>query len=61
MADTVWSLVCLAGVWGFVACTIMLILRAFPARDSFDRPGALRWGGGVLLFFIVWLIGMTQA
>ncbi len=61
MSDTLWSMLCLAGVWGFVACTITLILKGFPARDSFDGKSALRWGGGVLLCFIVWMVGMTNA
>ena len=61
MAGTVWSMACLAGLWGFVGCTVALILNGFPARDSFDGKSALRWGGGVLLCFIVWIIGMTQA
>lgn len=61
MADTFWSIVTLIGVWGLVACTILLILKAFPSRDGFDKASALRWGGGVVLCFIVWMIGMTRA
>lgn len=61
MADTLWSMVCLAGVWGFVACTVALILNGFTARDSFDGKSALRWGGGVLLCLVVWIVGMIKA
>ena len=32
-----WSTVCLAGVWGFVACTVGLILQGFPARGVLAR------------------------
>lgn len=61
MSDTLWSIICVAGLWGFVACTILLILKAFPARDSFDRSAALKWGAGVLICFLAWVVGMTQA
>ena len=61
MSDALWSIVSLAGLWGFVACTILLILKGFPARDCFDRSSALRWGVGGLLAFVVWIAGMTLA
>ena len=61
MSSTFWSIVCVTGVWGFVICTIFLILRAFPARNSFEGRTALKWGAGVLLFFMVWIVGMMQA
>ena len=61
MADTVGSLLCLAGVWGFVVCIVLFILKGFPARDRFDRAGALGWGIGAVAGFVVWIIGMTRA
>lgn len=61
MAGTLWSIICVVGVWGFVICTIFFILRAFPARDRFEGNAALKWGAGMLLFFVVWVLGMMQA
>ncbi|GFO65173.1 hypothetical protein M1B72_06105 [Geomonas paludis] len=61
MSSTLWSIVCVAGVWGFVTCTVFFILRAFPARDAFEGKAALKWGAGVVGFFVVWIIGMMQA
>jgi hypothetical protein len=61
MSDTLWSIVCLGGLWGFVACTILLILKGFPARDRFDRLAAAKWGAGALICFAAWVVGMTQA
>ena len=58
---TMWTLVCLAGVWGFVLCTIGLILKGFPARGCFDRLSALKWGAGVVACFILWTVGMSYA
>jgi len=56
-----WSLVCLAGVWGFVLCTIGFILKGFPARGVLARKPCLAWGGALLLFFLTWLVGMAHA
>lgn len=61
MSDALWSAVCLAGVWGFVFCTVMLILKGFTARGCFERAGALRWGAALLVCFTIWIIGMTKA
>ncbi|WP_224981443.1 hypothetical protein [Geomonas agri] len=61
MSLTLWSIVCVTGVWGFVACTIFFILRAFPARDCFEGKAALKWGAGVVVFFVMWIVGMMQA
>jgi len=59
--NNLWSLVCLVGLWGFVGATIGLILKAFPARGVFAaKPGAL-WGAAALVFFILWLVGMSHA
>ena len=58
---TLWGMICLAGLWGFVLCTIVLILQGFPARGCFDRVRATKWGAGVVVCFIVWIIGMTRA
>jgi len=58
---TFWTLTCLAGVWGFVICTIGLILKGFPARGVFDARSSLGWGAALLVSFIVWLAGMANA
>ena len=56
-----WSMITLAGVWGFVGCTIGLILQGFPARGVFAvRPG-LKWGAALLACFLCWMIGMAHA
>lgn len=56
-----WSIVCLAGLWGFVAATVGLILQGFPARGRFQRRPALLWGGALICFFMVWMVGMANA
>lgn len=61
MSSTFWSVLCVAGLWGGVFCTVFLILQAFPARDRFDGRPAVRWGVAGLLCFVIWIIGMTRA
>ena len=58
---TFWTLACLAGLWGFVLCTIGLILQGFPARGVFERGSSCRWGAALVVCFIVWMIGMANA
>ena len=58
---TFWTLVCLAGLWGFVLSTVGMILRTFPARGVFDRGSALKWGTALLFCFAAWMIGMANA
>ena len=58
---TIWTMVCLAGLWGFLLCTLGLILKGFPARGVFERSSALKWGMALLFCFIAWMIGMANA
>lgn len=56
-----WSLICLAGLWGFVCSTIGLILQGFPARGVCAGGPCLRWGGALVFCFVAWMIGMANA
>jgi hypothetical protein len=56
-----WSMVCLAGVWGFVLSTVGLILQGFPARGVLAGRPCLRWGTALLASFVCWLLGMANA
>ena len=55
-----WSMVCLAGLWGFVVCAIGLTLQGFPARGVLAAKPCLRWGTALLICFILWLAGMAN-
>jgi hypothetical protein len=59
--STIWSIVCLAGLWGFVLATLGLIKNGFPARGVFDRDCSLKWGAAVVVCFVLWLVGMAHA
>ncbi len=56
-----WTLVCLAGLWGFLLGTVGFILNGFPARGVFERAGSLKWGALVIICFVAWMIGMAKA
>ena len=58
---TLWTMTAVAGLWCFLICTIVMILKGFPSRGVFDRACALKWGIGMLLSFVVWIVGMTRA
>lgn len=59
--STFWTITCLAGLWGFVLCTVGFILKSFPARGTFHRAAAVKWGSALVFFFITWMIGMANA
>jgi hypothetical protein len=56
-----WTMLCLAGIWGSVACTVGLIWNGFPARGTFDAKSSLKWGGALVLCLVSWIIGMANA
>jgi hypothetical protein len=48
-------------LWGWIASTIVLIVKAFPRRGVMDGKAAGRWGGAVAAFFVLWILGMVLA
>lgn len=61
MLNEGWALFCVMGFWGWVLVTVGFILKAFPARGKFCSKAAALWGGGVVLFYFVWVVGMINA
>ena len=61
MSNDVWSIVLLIGLIGWMTSTLIFIFRAFPGPDRFEVRPARLWGGSVLLFFMVWIIGLLNA
>lgn len=61
--DALWSAVVVLGFLGWVGSVIGLILRVMgPGRDS-ARPGlsVVMWAGLVVIFFVLWILGMFKA
>lgn len=57
----VWEISCLFGLWGWVLCVVIFILKSFPCRGVFRGRAALPWGIATALFFALWLFGMSRA
>lgn len=56
-----WTIVCQVGLWGWITSTISLIVKAFPERGAINVKSAGRWGGAVVAFFALWIVGMVLA
>lgn len=61
MLRDLWALLGTLGAWGWIACTVGFILTAFPRRGAFAGRPALLWGGGVVLCYLLWFVGMAKA
>ena len=56
-----WAIICEAGFVGWVGCTFGFIFRAFGEDDAFYTKRALFWGGLVVVFYAIWVLGMLKA
>jgi len=61
MSHDLWSIVLLIGAAGWIASSIFFMFKAFPERDIFNSASGMRWGGAVIVSFVVWIIGMLNA
>ena len=61
MVHDIWSIISLAGLAGWIVCTLFLIFRAFPERGQFLVHPAMKWGGGLIVSYTIWIIGMLNA
>ncbi|MEI6704447.1 MAG: hypothetical protein WCL71_13090 [Deltaproteobacteria bacterium] len=61
MSHDIWSIILLIGLAGWIASSTMLAFKAFPQKGVFDAASGIRWGGALVLFFSVWIIGMLNA
>ncbi|MBJ6726327.1 hypothetical protein [Geomesophilobacter sediminis] len=56
-----WSVVTLVGLWGWILSAVGFILRGFPRRGTFCGGRALPFGVALVIFFILWMVGMSHA
>lgn len=56
-----WAFLCVVGVWGWIVAGVGFILKAFARRDVFEGKPAALWGGGFLLLYALWIIGMLNS
>ena len=56
-----WAVICIIGVWGWILAGIGFILKAFPAKDVFEKKSAALWGGCFIFFYALWVVGMINS
>ncbi|HIJ86735.1 MAG TPA: hypothetical protein HPP97_03515 [Desulfuromonadales bacterium] len=61
MAHDIWSVILIAGLTGWLFSSIMLMLKAFPAKDVFVASAGIRWGTSGIISFAIWIIGLLNA
>lgn len=61
MSDNFWSLILLAGMFGWIASTLAFIFKAFPSRGQFEARSALKWGLVMGSSFFIWIAGLLNA
>lgn len=55
-----WALLTEIGFWGWVACAFIFIFRGFTATGAFQARPALRWAGGWLVCYGLWVWGLFR-
>ncbi len=56
-----WAIACVVGFWGWVLATVGFILKSFTSAGSFSGKVSTKWGGAVIIFYLVWFLGMLNA
>lgn len=56
-----WSIVLLAGFFGWIGAAFAFIYRGLDAEGRLVRPMAARWGSAVVVGIAVWVLGMVMA
>jgi hypothetical protein len=59
--DVAWSVALLIGFFGWVACAATFFWRGFDREGRLVPRPAAWWAAGLVLFFALWVVGMTQA
>lgn len=55
-----WALVTEIGFWGWVACAFVFIFKGFSPAGAFHAQPALRWAGGWLVCYGLWIWGLFR-
>lgn len=55
-----WALLTEIGFWGWVTCAFVFIFRGFTATGAFQARPALRWAGGWLVCYGLWIWGLFR-
>ena len=58
---TIWAVVMMAGLAGWLCSTLFFIFRSFPGRGRFLARPALTWGCVLVVSYVIWIVGMLHA
>jgi len=61
MTHEIWSVLLLAGLYGWIGSTLTFIFKAFPGRGRFESRPSRFWGACLLVCFGVWIAGLLNA
>lgn len=56
-----WSLIVIIGFFGWIGSTIGFIFRGITKDNRLNTKVALRWGIFIVLFYVLWVIGLYFA
>ncbi|MBI4975246.1 hypothetical protein HZC20_01080 [Candidatus Peregrinibacteria bacterium] len=56
-----WAVVLEIGFIGWIGCAIGFIFLAFVNKDEFNNRKAALWGGLIITFYALWILGMVNA
>lgn len=55
-----WAVLTEIGFWGWVACAFLFIFKGFSPKGAFQTRPALRWAGGWLACYGLWIWGLFR-
>ncbi|MFQ5580816.1 MAG: hypothetical protein ACE5FZ_09400 [Nitrospiria bacterium] len=56
-----WSIILEVGFWGWITGTLLFIFRAFDSEHQLNMRRGFYFGGIVIFFYSLWIIGMMNA
>lgn len=59
--DMFWSIFLEIGFLGWVGSAVGFIFLVFTGEKGFDQRRALLWGGLIIAFYALWIVGMMMA
>lgn len=59
--STFWSLVVIIGFFGWIGSAFAFIFKAIDAENRLVKRNALIWGVLIVVFYALWVAGLTNA
>lgn len=59
--NTAWAFLGVSGFWGWISCAVLFILRGMTKSGSLRPRPAVFWGTGFIIFYSLWVLGLSNA